>query len=323
MEKKHFYESTSQSNSGLFQQIEDCIASGNSISEKLAYDLMNAKRSQLSWELFYKILEVPGEAGSGYWNATNVACTLLMPVIRSTFLTAKNNRINEDVEEDFLSEVKMEIQKCIPGFDKNVSHFPNYVKTYILHAGYIHNKDSSTYMEKKKGIRIYSQNALQAQNGEEETTSADPYAQTKSSFLIEDKIEQKEKQRSSRMFSDVVVAKRILSDKDLQSYQNALSAREKREKLLHQTNKIIKSVEKLPHGASIDVNGTEVSKENLKSLIKERKDAIKSYDDIIRNDFEKTTINAAYWHMFLGGFASFPEAIKEGFYESTINGGER
>ena len=316
MDNKLFFESSKQKEVGLLDRVNECISNGTPIGERLAYDLLNAKRSDTNWELFYKILEVPGEAESGYWNATNVACTLLMPVIRSTFSTSKNNRINERVEEDFLSEVKIEISKCIPGFDKELSQFPNYVKNYIMHAGYVHDKDSSTYMEKKKGIRIFGQGALSTSSEDEKETSGDPYAHTKSSFIIEEELEKRERNRSSKIFSNFVIEKKIFSsnENEMNSYQSVVDAKRQKEVLMHQTNHLAKKIEVI--SKKKDISEEELNeKKELADLLAEKEKEINNHNKIINDDMSQTFVNACFWNKFLGGISNLPTLIRESIYE--------
>lgn len=297
----------------LHQEINDCLTMQKPISEKLAYELMTAERKDLDWDLFYDVLDIPGEAESGYWNATTIASTLLMPIIKSTFLSNKNGRINEEIEEDFLSEARLAIQECIPSFDRDTSHFPNYVKVYISHVGYVHNKDSSPYLQKVRGIRVFSQQAFAEQNNvNEEFHNADAYSQVNSGFCVEDEFEKREKQKSSNIFSALVVNRKAFGEDSLSEHKNALIAKAKKEKLIQQTTKIIKAVEK---GENIQVNGEDITKENLKDLVMDKaKRDVAKYDKIIETDFNQTIINASYYQMFLGGFSSFPDVVKESVY---------
>lgn len=322
MDNKLFFESSKQKEVGLLNRVNECISNGTPINERLAYDLANAKRSDTNWELFYRILEVPGEAESGYWNAINVACTLLMPAIRTQFSTSKNNRINERVEEDFLSEVKIAIRECIPGFDKEVSQFPNYVKTYLMHVGYVHDKDSSTYMEKKKGIRIYGQGALLQSGDDEKETSGDPYAQTKSSFVIEEELEKRERNRSSKIFTDFVIEKKINNDHNA-SYKDVAEAKRQKEALMHQTNHLAKKLENLSKDKSISTEAAKTKKEDLLSELKEKKKSIEEHDKLINADLNKTFVNACFWEKFLGGVSKLPTLVKESIYESATYEEER
>lgn len=289
----------------FLERVNKCVCENEPISERLACDLMMAKKEDLNWDIFYTILDIPQEAETGYWNAANVASTLLLPIIRTKFYYNKNDRINENAEEDFLSEVKIAIRDCIPNFDKSVSHFPNYVKLYIEHVGYVHNKDSSPYLQKKNGIRVFSQEAYKS--------DGDAYSQIKSEFRIEEEYEKKEKIRSSNVFSAFCINKKALGEDYLQNHKDALEAKAKREKLIHATNRIVKAVDK---GENILVNEKEVTKHNIKNIVDSTQKNVEQYDQVISSDFNQTIINASFWHMFLGGFASFPENVKNSVYEN-------
>lgn len=299
----------------LLQRVRECNENHHPIDYKLHVDLANAKGKDLSWDIFYEILKTPQEAETGYWNATNVASALLMPVIRKTYNSSRNNRINESVNEDFLSNVKLAIQECIPGFDKELSHFPNYIKLYIAHVGYTYNKDSSPYMERTTGFRMYSQNAISdnSQANKDSNYSKDPYAQTKSTFKIEDEIEKREKLKNSSLFSNMVIRKRSLNDENHeQNFRDALEAKARKEKLLIDMDRITKWTEKHKPDDTITIHGEEYTKKEAKEYIaKIAKEEIEKCDKIIDEDFNQTIINASYWKLFLGGFTNFPEKIKE------------
>lgn len=299
----------------LLQRVRECNENNHPIDYKLHVDLANATGKNLSWDIFYEILKTPQEAETGYWNATNVASALLMPVIRKMYNSNRNNRINESVNEDFLSNVKMAIQECIPGFDKDLSHFPNYIKLYIAHVGYTYNKDSSPYMEKTTGIRIFSQNAISdnSQPSKDANYSKDPYANTKSNFKIEEELEKRDKLRNSSLFSNMVIRKRSLNDSEHeQGFLNAAEAKAKKEKLLLDMDRITKWTEKHNSDDVIKINGEEYTKKEAKEYVaRVTKEKIEKYDKIIDQDFNQTIINASYWKLFLGGFTNFPERVKE------------
>lgn len=308
MNNGQYYHDDKKSNLNLLNRVKQCTESMSPIDYQLQYDLANAQRNELSWEVFYELLRNPLERESGYWNAVNVASTLLMPVIRNTFNSNKNIRINENVNEDFLSNVKLAIKECIPGFNKDLSQFPNYIKTYIMHVGYVYDKDSSPYMEKTTGIRIFSQNSISdnSQSGKEGSASIDPYAQTKSSFKIEEELDKREKARNSNLFSALVINKKSLGNSE--QSQNVQLAKLRKEALIKKTNHIFQQIEQ---NDFVNIDGEDITKSNVKSYLERTtKNDIKECNKIIEDDFNQTIVNASFWKLFLGGFTNFPDNVK-------------
>jgi len=258
------------------------------IGEILYYDLFNAKRDDLTWDTFYNLLEMPEEKEKGYWLASKIASTLLGPTISNQFYKNQNARISERMEDDFLSEVIMEIARVIPNYSREKSEFPNFIRLYIKQCGYVHNKDYSVYLQKKKGIRIFSQGNLT--DNKEEQTSKDSFEKIASSITIEDIIEQKEERRKNAVFTNVVIQKVFSNQEDRSTHSNAqklLSLRDEA-RLLRMTDRDNKSNE---------------NEKRIKSIEKMLEHPTSK--NTIESDTDKTIVNACLWKKFLGGVDSY------------------
>ena len=269
-------------------------------------DLFNAKRESLNWNVFYDLLKIPSEKKDGYWLSAKIASILLGPAISIQFFKNQNARVNERVDEDFTSEVIMEIARVIPNYDRNKSEFPNYAKLYIKQCGYVYNKDYSVYLQKKKNIRIFSQNSI-SENAKEENSnsgSKDCYSQVASSTTIEDEIDRIETNRRDAVFNHIVIRKAFSSEEDKKLHADAeqLMNLKDEARLLRITDRDNKSDEHRDRVSDIEtILENETSKKTLTS------------------DMEKTIVNACIWSKFLGGVDSYDEM----FFSKVVDAMEK
>lgn len=265
----------------------------NAVDERLYIELFQSKREGLDWDIFYQLLEIPSEKESGYWLSAKVASTLLGPVISKQFFKNANARISEKMEDDFLSEVIMEIQRVIPNYDKNKSHFPHYIQLYIQQCGYVHNKDCSVYIQKNKGFRIFSQQNMTNNKGSDDNqkSSADGYENVADVSTIEKEVEEKEIKRQNSIFNNVVI-KKFYSKENQETRENIDRLKNIRDEL-----KILKQYDK-----------NNVTQETL-NLIKEKEKELnkKENRELLENDMQKTIVNACYWKKFLGGISKYED----------------
>lgn len=273
----------------LEERVKDAAERGE-IGYRLYQDLFSARREDLNWETFYTLLDIPSEKENGYWLSAKVASTLLGPTISIQFFKNQNARINERVDEDFLSEVIMEIRRVIPNFDRSKSEFPNYAKLYIKQCGYVHNKDYSVYLQKRKNIRVFSQNSISENNKDDNTSSQDGYSKIASSGTIEEEIEKKEIKRKNAIFNQVVVNKMFSSTEDQKIHADVQQLFELKDeaRLLRMTDRDNKTNTHQQRIADI---------ENMLENETSKK--------AINNDLEKTFVNACLWTKFLGGVDSY------------------
>ena len=269
-------------------------------------DLFNAKREALNWNVFYDLLKIPSEKKDGYWLSAKIASILLGPAISIQFFKNQNARVNERVDEDFTSEVIMEIARVIPNYDRNKSEFPNYAKLYIKQCGYVYNKDYSVYLQKKKNIRIFSQNSI-SENAKEENSnsgSKDCYSQVASSTTIEDEIDRIVTNRRDAVFNHIVIRKAFSSEEDKKLHADAeqLMNLKDEARLLRITDRDNKSDEHRDRVSDIEtILENETSKKTLTS------------------DMEKTIVNACIWSKFLGGVDSYDEM----FFSKVVDAMEK
>lgn len=293
-EKIEIFTSFGNESESLAVRVKDASERGF-LGERLYSDLCLAKREQLDWNIFYSLLELPSEKEGGYWLSTKVAATLLEPAILAQFVQNQNARINERVEDDFLSEVIMEIQRVIPMYDKKKSEFPNYIKLYIKQCGYVHNKDASVYLQKRKGIRVFSQNRI-AGDGKENgrASSADGFANVAAATTVEEEIEKKEAKRNSAIFSAVVEHKALSSQEDKALHKKARQLRrlKDKERLLRITDK------------KKDSPGNRHRIEQIERILTDPANR-KTLD----SDWKNTIVGACIWSKFLGGAESHGEAF--------------
>lgn len=287
----------------LQARVNDAAARGE-LGYRLYQDLFSAKRDDLNWDIFYSLLEIPSERETGYWLSAKVASLLLGPAISIQFYKNQNARINERVEEDFLSEVIMEIARVIPNYNREKSEFPNFIKLYIKQCGYVHNKDYSVYLQKKKNIRVFSQNSLSGDGKEENQSSKDGYSRVASTVTIEDELEKKENNRKSAIFNHIVVRKAFSSEEDkrIHSKVEYLLNRKDESRLLRITDKDNKSEDNI---------------EKIKEIELELDDEKNKKD--MEDDLQKTIINACIWSKFLGGVESYDNMFIDKVVEAVEN----
>lgn len=271
-------------------RVRDAINNNRRLGERLWYDLYNARREDLDWDIFYNLIELPEEKESGFWLSARVATTLLGPIISMQFYKNQNARMNERPEDDFASEVLMEIARVIPRYDKSKAQFPHYISLYVHQCGYVHNKDSSVYLQKKKGIRIFSQNSLAGDGKEDGGTSADSYSQVAGMTSIEEEVESKEALRKSAVFNNVVIKKAFSGEHERKIHADVeqLMVLKDEARLLRMSNKEGECPE----------NTERIL--NIEKLLEDAESKVK-----ITDDWDKTVINATLWVKFLGGVESF------------------
>jgi len=145
----------------LVNEILESTANGGEIPERLAYKLCNAKPSELSWDVFDALIEAPCEKNGGYWYATEVAATLLSPIINKRS-NAGTSRITYGNQEDYISECKSEIRKRIPCYDRTKAKFPIYIAPWLKQVAFNFGMDATPYLMKKKNIQVFLQSTLVA-----------------------------------------------------------------------------------------------------------------------------------------------------------------
>lgn len=275
----------SSNNAHLLEQIKIAKEKGE-VSDKLYNEILLADKKDLSWEMFYELIEIKSEQQSGYWASAYVATHLLEPAIAMQFYKNQNARVKENVNEDFTSEVLMEIQRVIPNYDPTKSQFPYFINLYVKQVGYTHNKDTSVYMQKTKGIRIFSTNSITKET-DDNGKNNDGYSNMASNYSIEEEIEKKEAARRNAIFNQVVV-KKAFSSKE--SQQN------------HRIVEVIsnKKIERNLQKMSVDKDDEIISRLDDEISILESSDAPEK-------DMDETIINATIWYKFLGGIGSYDD----------------
>ena len=304
------YTRNNDKNLSLEERLQNVIDSGNTIDERLYYDISQASSKDLSWDLFYKLIDIPQEKNGGYWLSAIVASTLLKPIISKQFFKNQNDRVKENVDEDFLNDCIIEIARVIPGFDKSKSQFPNYIHPYIMQVGYVHGNDLSVYLSKKTGIRVFSQNALTANAGED-NQQKDPYYNSASDYKIEEEVEKREKVRRSELFRAIVVEKALSGSKDQEKRGKAIESQRTYSKAMRLVKEITSATKSLSDGEELCIDGKSITNENKDEIVAEMKDLANNSKKAISNDKTKTLINATIWKKFLGGIPTYPESVLE------------
>lgn len=297
-------------NTSLLERLKQTISEEKPIDEKLYYDISTASSKDLSWDLFYTLVDSQQEKNSGYWLSAIVASTLLKPVISKQFFKNQNDRVKENVDEDFLNDCIMEIARVIPGFDKAKSQFPNYITPYIMQVGYVHGNDLSVYLSKKTGIRVFSQNALTANAGED-NQQKDPYYNSASDYKIEEEVEKREKVRRSDLFRAIVIDKALSGPKEKEKRETAIESKRTYAKAMNLVKEINNATKGLSDGEVISISGMTITNDNKDEVINQVKERVNSSKKAISNDKTKTLVNATIWKKFLGGIPSFPESVLE------------
>ena len=272
----------------FLSQINEALSTGQPLSPRLRDELLIAKAEDLDWDIFYALIDLPEEQESGYWVSARVAAVLLKPAISMQFYKNQNARVNENVDEDFTTDVLMVISSVLPKYDKTKAQFPRFIQLYICQAGYVHNKDSSVYLQKKKGIRIFSQDSYA--EGTDNQNSGDSYSKVSDSLSIEDEVERKESLRKTMVFNNAVI-KKAFSGKEMQKNHADV------EQLL-----LLKDEARLLKLSALEEQ-SDANTERIASI--ERMLADSESKNKIELDWEHTITNAAIWAKFLGGVGSF------------------
>lgn len=284
----------------FLSEIQTAAENNRPLSERLRHNIFNAGAEDLDWDIFYALIELPEERESGFWLSAKVATVLLKPTISMQFYKNQNARVNERVDEDFTSDVLMEIARVIPRYNKDKSQFPRFIQLYICQAGYVHNKDSSVYLQKKKGIRIFSQDS-HAENTESRN-AGDSYARVADTLSIEDEVERKEILRKTMIFNNAVVKKNF---SDMEVRRNRADV----EQLL-----LLKDEARLLKLSSAEER-TDANSERIADI--ERLLADSESKSKIDDDWNKTIVNAAIWAKFLGGVESFDNLFLDKISEAV------
>lgn len=272
------------------------------LTERLYSDIFYARREDLCWDIFYHLIDLQSEKDNGFWLSARVATTLLAPIISMQFYKNQNARVNERVEDDFSSEVLMTIADMIPKYDKTKAQFPHYINLYICQCGYVHNKDSSVYMQRKKGIRIFSQDSISEKMNDGQGQK-DSYSNIAGSTSIEDEVERREIMRKNAVFSNVVIKKTFSCEKDRIDHHNA----EKLAELKDEARLL-----KMSADENVAANSERIR--DIENYLDED-----SNKKLLREDWNKTITNATIWAKFLGGVESYDGL----FFEKIVEEIER
>lgn len=286
----------SQIKKTLDERVSEWVKSNRELPCSLEHDLCNAKRKELTWNIFYNLYESDYDKNNKWWLSAKVATALLAPIIAAQFYKNQNCRVSEVLEDDFTSEALVMIQQAMPNYDRSKSQFPKFISLYIKQVGYVHNKDASTYEQKKTGIRVFSQNAIT--NTSSENTSIDPFYNTASEFNLEDEIMKRDGQERDFIFKKVVIDK-------CYSEGEEKSERAKAQGIENGKRYAEKIIAKYP--------GKE-KQECIRKSYHEMFNSAES-DGIVERDDINTKINTAIWSKFLGGV---PNPNYEGFFMNKI-----
>ena len=307
------YESTykkfGDENLSIAERVQNRIDNGENISGRLFYDICNATPKELSWDLFYQIIETPQEKETGYWLSAKVASILLTPIISKQFIKNKNDRVHENVNEDFMNECIMEIARVLPDFDKEKSHFPNFIAPYIKQVGYVHGNDLSVYMANKTGFRVFSQDALSNKITGEDDQSKDPYFNTPSDANLEEEVNKREGLRRSGLFSSIVVEKSLSGKAEREKHRLAITNSKEYSRAMALCKSITESAKALDEGATAEIGGISFNKDTSNEIVSRIKSSASAMSKSVENDKKKTLVNATIWKKFLGGIPSYPEKI--------------
>lgn len=307
------YESTykkfGDENLSIAERVQNRIDNGEDINGRLFYDICNATPKELSWDLFYKIIETPQEKETGYWLSAKVASILLTPIISKQFIKNKNDRVHENVNEDFMNECIMEIARVLPDFDKEKSHFPNFIAPYIKQVGYVHGNDLSVYMANKTGFRVFSQDALSNKLTGEDDQSKDPYFNTPSDANLEEEVNKREGLRRSGLFSSIVVEKSLSGKDEREKRKLAVANSREYSRAMSLCKSITETSKELDDGATAEIGGISFNRDTSNEIVAQIKSSASYMSKSVENDKRKTLINATIWKKFLGGIPSYPEKI--------------
>lgn len=288
-------ENVREDKKSLSARVAEWIKSDKEMPYSLEYDLCEAKRRDLTWDMFYDIYESKYDKEHKWWYASKAATALLAPIIAAQFYKNQNGRISEVLEEDFTSEVLIMVQQAMPNYDRSKSQFPKFIGLYIKQVGYVHNKDASIYEQKKTGFRVFSQNAITS--GDSGNTAVDPFYNTASEFNMDEEVIKRDEQERDSIFKKIVVEK-YYSKGEEKNIRIKAQGIDKGKKYAE------KIIAKYP------------GKEKQECIRKNYHEMFNSAesDGIIERDNTNTKINTAIWSKFLGGVPSY-----EGFFMDKIN----
>lgn len=170
---------------------KDLTSQEKTISEELA------EKSAEKWKEFYALLREEREMAQGYPKSSVMALDLLMPKLKT--LPWKSARSNSETFNDFVQDAYLVIAEHIGSYDDSRDcGFPTFIMKWLTGlARETRNDGASDYQIKQHNYRVYSTDALSANNDSEDNIVFE--IEDKGSS-IEDIVDAKEKEKANNLF---------------------------------------------------------------------------------------------------------------------------
>jgi hypothetical protein len=174
-----------------------------SVVDKDDFDYLLGNGSQPhTWNDFYELMRKERELGEIHCpHASLLALQLLTPRLKQ--LPFNSVRTDSETINDVIQQAYIVIAENIAAYDENKGcSFPTYIEKWMQGlARDVRNDGASEYQIKHKGFRVISKDAIINQNSDEKS---DPIDFEDSHSAVEDIIERKDKERSSRLLRNML-----------------------------------------------------------------------------------------------------------------------
>lgn len=194
-DKELFFEETAENENS--DQIKEEIA------EEISKMDDPSEYGNYKWDDFNKQFNIDKQTGD-FTASIYIGWCLIAPTIKTRKLNnIKGDRYNHI--QDLKQEAYLIIAKNIENYDPKKAQFQTYIDKFLIGASReLENPGISDYQARKKNVRLYSYEKLtDPSQHENDNFSAREFADEHSS--IEDVIDRKERERSSKLFEQMMI----------------------------------------------------------------------------------------------------------------------
>lgn len=165
--------------------------------------LLGGPGTSYSWAQFYQVRREELARGERMCpQASLIALNLLTSTLLK--LPWKSNRTNSETYKDFLQNCWLLIAENIADYDESVSAFPTYMSKWFSGLARETRDDGLTDYQRKKGYRVFSEDAMIAKN-DPEGNGDSHFEHIDENSSIEDILEKKNQKRLNDLLHQMMV----------------------------------------------------------------------------------------------------------------------
>lgn len=204
---------------------EEALINGEDYSEDFSL-LLGGPGVTYTWDDFNKMRRKELAAGEKMCpQASTIALQILTPNLLK--MPWRSQRTNSETYKDFLQDCWLLIASHIAEYDEDVSKFPTFMSKWFSGLARETRDDGMTDYQKKKGYRVYSEEAMAARyNGEGDGESSIEYIDEGSA--IEDIMEVKERQRVNELLHQMMTGGKDENGRDRELIIDESNSKERR-----------------------------------------------------------------------------------------------